>query len=85
MYILENHTKNWLYDVDYISKYLQIKNTTERKMWIAFQEPYKRDYILQKRPIIVRSLLNIAKYIQIKNTTEINLDNFSIFYVIYFH
>ena len=54
-------------------------------MWIAFQEPYKRDYILQKRPIIVRSLLNIAKYIQIKNTTEINLDNFSIFYVIYFH
>jgi len=31
------------------------------KSWVSFaKEPYKRDYILQKRPIIWRSLLSIA-------------------------
>jgi len=31
------------------------------KLWVAFaKEPYKRDYILQKRPIILRSLLIVA-------------------------
>jgi len=31
------------------------------KWWVSFaKEPYKRDYILQKRPIILRSLLIVA-------------------------
>jgi len=31
------------------------------KFWVSFaKEPYKRDYILQKRPIILRSLLIVA-------------------------
>ena len=31
------------------------------KLWVSFaKEPYKKDYILQKRPIILRSLLIVA-------------------------
>ena len=31
------------------------------KLYVSFaKEPYKRDYILQKRPIILRSLLIVA-------------------------
>ena len=31
------------------------------KLWVSFaKEPYKRDYILQKRPLILRSLLIVA-------------------------
>jgi len=31
------------------------------KLWVSFaKEPYKRDYILQKRPVILRSLLIVA-------------------------
>ena len=31
------------------------------KLYVTFaKEPYKRDYILQKRPIILRSLLIVA-------------------------
>jgi len=31
------------------------------KLWVSFtKEPYKRDYILQKRPMILRSLLIVA-------------------------
>jgi len=31
------------------------------KLWVSFtKEPYKRDDILQKRPIILRSLLIVA-------------------------
>ena len=31
------------------------------KLWVSFaKEPYKRDYILQKKPMILRSLLPVA-------------------------
>jgi len=31
------------------------------KLYVSFaKEPYKRDYILQKRPVILRSLLIVA-------------------------
>ena len=31
------------------------------KLYVSFaKEPYQRDYILQKRPIILRSLLSVA-------------------------
>jgi len=31
------------------------------KLWVSFvKEPYKRDYVLQKRPIILRSLIIVA-------------------------
>ena len=33
------------------------------KLYVSFaKEPYKRDYILQKRPILLRSLLFVATY-----------------------
>ena len=33
------------------------------KLQVSFaKEPYKRDYILQKRPIVLRSLLTVASH-----------------------
>jgi len=33
------------------------------KIWVSFaKEPYKRDYILQKRPMILRSLLKTREF-----------------------
>ena len=54
------------------------------KIYVSFtKEPYKRDYILQKRPVILRSLIVIAtpydtkssKYIHTQNTKQNNTDD----------
>ena len=40
---------------------LQLELVGSLKLWVSFaKEPYKRDYILQKRPMIVRSLIIVA-------------------------
>ena len=47
----ENNTSGmgWLQSVGFL------------KLQVSFaKEPYKRDYILQKRPMILRSLLSVA-------------------------
>jgi len=44
------------------------------KTWVSFaKKPYKRDYILQKRLIILRSLLVVATpYTYVDHTTELH-------------
>jgi len=43
----------------YIMGWLRLVGSS--KLWVSFaKEPYKRDNILQKRPIIVRSILIVA-------------------------
>ena len=38
-----------------------LRSVGSLKLWVSFaKEPYKRDYILQKRPTILRSLLIVA-------------------------
>jgi len=44
------------------------------KLWVSFaKEPYKRDDILQKRPVILRSLLIVATPCQEEKHSESSL------------
>jgi len=44
------------------------------KLYVSFaKEPYKRDDILQKRPVILRSLLIVANPYQISDKSAIGL------------
>jgi len=45
----------------YISGMGWLRLVGSLELWVSFvKKPYKRDYILQKRPIILRSLLIVA-------------------------
>jgi len=50
-----------VYDVS--MRWLQLVGSLKLKVSFA-KEPYKRDYILQKRPIVLRSLLKAIAYNQ---------------------
>jgi len=48
------------------------------KLQVSFaKEPYTRDYILQKRPIVLRSLLIVATPTHVPLTEEIRLNIFA--------
>jgi len=58
-YVHKEHTCMWLAYAHSTMGWLRIVGSLRIKVSFA-KEPYKRDYILQKRPIISRSLLIVA-------------------------
>jgi len=74
IYIYAHHTSTSLFlTLSHMRNMGWLRLVGSLKLWVAFaKEPYKRDYILQKRPISLRSLLIVATTYHIYISTFIH-------------